>query len=582
MTALRQESDPTPDPADLRAALADARPWAVRGLQEARRISHPLLRERYLRAWAYRWTAVDPAEAGPLAASLELGPEGLRDVLRTQIRDRLHLGLSADAELETLLCLPECACPSEETNFVNEASELLLESGERVSNPRMGDLLSRLSRRAESLAERSPSDGALAAALVAETASLLDRPEAGDLLRRAMASVEDAGQPDPLWAFLAGIEAAGNLPAALSLLERIRDPLQRLESRLDLLARARGAEVPGDLLDQVRAEVEEVSEALGPEVLVRAGESLAPLAAELGRGLLRRAWEAGESLPPQLRALHWTGIATLVARFDREEGRRLFGQACEAAGCETERSKRLPTLLLVANEMAEPFPREAADLLAGVVDEGESVDTTWELVHLIELVLRPDRSPYLDVSPVARLIQRVAGRIQDSEPRIPGVIGLPELASWARLVDRDLAENLSERAFCSAEKLGDTDAMTRAALAVAGDDPERAVAWLEATAGLLRRRIDCPAMGEFSRCAGGIVPGLVAGLAPLIPDARERADALTSAAVGLLRDRPQEAAEIIAQLPDSAARSLGYMRLFDAAAGTMNRPLPEPLIEDLP
>jgi len=128
----------------------------------------------------------------------------------------------------------------------------------------------------------------------------------------------------------------------------------------------------------------------------------------------------------------------------------------------------------------------------------------------------------------------------------------------------------------------DSDGMIQAALAIHRADPAKGGRLLKETCDYLLERVDCPAMGEYSRSVAPVAPDLVLALAPAIPDRRERAEALTAAAEALYETEPERAAEIVLSLERPVDRSQGLLALVDRALGLRDRPRPQPLMEELP
>ena len=96
------------------------------------------------------------------------------------------------------------------------------------------------------------------------------------------------------------------------------------------------------------------------------------------------------------------------------------------------------------------------------------------------------------------------------------------------------------------------------------------------------RRVDCLALGEFSRNVAEIAPEMVLDVAERIPDARERNEARTAAAVSLYEKEPERALAIIRSLQRPVDRSSALLRLADRLLGLSERPHPQPLLEELP
>jgi hypothetical protein len=320
----------------------------------------------------------------------------------------------------------------------------------------------------------------------------------------------------------------------------------------------------------------------GPEAVVRLAGALAEVDPARSEALFKRALESVAGSGGQMQSLQWTGVASALSSSNREWSLQLFRDAEAAALQEEEPVRQVTSLALIANEMAEPFPREAAEVFGRAMEGALDLEAMWELAHVNDVVFRADRSSYLDVSPARPVLERALARLADDDPRIPGVFGLPEVAQSLAQIDRDRAAEVLDRWFQAAQASGDTDGMTQAALTLHRSDPDKGVAALKEVHDLLLRRIDCPSMGEFSRTAADTAPELVLDLAPYIPDRRERADAVAAAAIGLFATDPDRSLELIGELERPVDRSSALMRVVDRLLNTGDRAEPQPLMEDLP
>jgi hypothetical protein len=280
--------------------------------------------------------------------------------------------------------------------------------------------------------------------------------------------------------------------------------------------------------------------------------------------------------------LQWAGVASAVADLDRDWAGRLFHEAVEAVHEDPEPVRRVTAVILIANEMAASHPQEATALFEGALRDALELTALWELAHAAEMVFRTDRSPYLDLQPATALVERLLARLDEDEFRLPGMFGLPEAARLMSQLDPERGADVTRRWLESARAAGDTDGMTGAAVALHALDPTTGTAALEEVATALERRIDCPAMGEFSRQAAALAPELVLRVAAKIPDRRERAEASSAAALHLYEQNPERSLALIASLEQSSGRSMALLALADRLLGTADRPLPQPLLEDLP
>jgi len=564
----------------------DAGALAREGVAAAGAIGNPVARARHLGAWAYRCAAVAPDLVPSLTA--EMDPADRADLLVLLVSDRLKAGEAVEPHFTAALAGAEALPPDLALRVVNGLSECAIEvaEGDRAAGIA---LLERLLPALDGLApppDSPPGEGAGAAhtlgcALLGEALWMLEDPRGRDLLAAAERGAAALPAPEPVYAFLISALGPRDPTAALRLLPRLEDGPARLDAALVLFR----ALPPGEDRDRVYGIAVEVARQIahwrGPEHLVALAEAVWAVDATRGRELFDEALEEARRHPPQMRALQITGVAGAVAPADRDWAERLFAEAVEAAGAEDEPVKRAATLTLIANEMAEPFPREAPAVLERALREAESLTAVWELAHLTDVVFRPDRSPFLDPGAARPLLERMLTLISDDDPRIPGVLAVADVARAMREIAPERAAELYRRWLAAAEAAGDPDGMTAAALALHEIDPTAGHEALGRVKDHLIRRKDCPAMGDFSRRAAPVAPEFVAELAPHIPDRRERADALAEAACGFHRADPERALALLRDLP-AADRSLALLRIVDRELDLRDRPLPEPLLEDLP
>jgi hypothetical protein len=216
------------------------------------------------------------------------------------------------------------------------------------------------------------------------------------------------------------------------------------------------------------------------------------------------------------------------------------------------------------------------------MDEATELEALWEFAHVLDILFRADRSQFLAVGAARPVLDRVLARLTDDDPRIPGVLGLPEVGRWMMEIDPEAAAGVFRRWYENALAAEDSGGMTEAAVALHRVDPAAAARALETAYQYVLRRVDCPAMGDFSRRAGAIAPDLIRQLAPRIPDRRERAEAIAMAAVGLYARDPRESLALIRAQERPVDRSSALLALVDSLLHTEDRPQPQPLLEELP
>ncbi len=558
---------------------------AEEGLREATSITHPVMRERHCVAWLYRLSTVDPRSAGQRidAATEDVGAR--LDLLATVCRDLIR---QSETDLEPFfsraLEIARAQSPDDQLRVLNELSELAVTLYEKDAEA--GRLAaSRLVPETEALVTRDEGEGrtaALALALVGEALVVMGEARGSAFLAEAERLCRELESRDPLLVFLANTLGVQDPAHAVALASEIQDPVMRLEVRMQVAGNLPDAVQRGAVFDGAEEDALFIAHMQGPEAIVRLAHAAIGTEPERARRLFQKALEAGESSGTQMQALHWTGVASAVAELDREWAGRIFHDAIAAASQDEEGARRIATYVLIANELAASHPREAADLFAQAMREGEALEALWEYAHILDLVFRTDRSPYLDISAAKPLIERVLSRLSDDDPRIPGVLGLPEASRWMEQLDAGAGAVVLQRWLSVAEASDDTEGMTQAALALHRCDPVQGKAALRRVCDLLLRRIDCPSMGDFSRAAAGVAPEIVMELAPHIPDRRERGSALAEAARGLFSVEPRRALALIRELERPVDRSSALLSLVDEQLGTGDRYQPQPLLEDLP
>lgn len=564
--------------------VAAALPLIEEGLREARAIGHPIARGRHRAAWLLRLSAVDPERAAELAAEALESPDDRARLLITVLEDRLRRG---DTDLEPhfsrAVQAMEGAEPESRLHLLNELSEAAIElSGREPETARalLRRLLETVRAREAELAG-TPSL-ALAWALLGEALFLLDDPEGAPLLAEAERLAAELPIRDAVLAFIAGAVAERDPQRAAALADRLEDTATRSELRAQIAGKCADPELRARLLDAAAADALRLEPIRVPEALARVAQAAAQAGdAERARELFLRAARSAEGSAPQVRGLQWAGVATAMARLDPDAAREWFRRAVQAVE-EEAGERRVSALILIAEEMATTYPEEAAAVFRRAMEEATSLEAMWELAHVVDLVFREDRPPPFDLTVVRPVLEKALGRLCDDDPRIPGVFGLPEAARAMLRVDRERGAEVLRRWFAAAERAGDTQQMAAAAVLLSRADPAGGRSALERTRDELLRRIDCPAMGEFSRTAAPVAPHLVLELAPHIPDRRERADAITAAALALYRDDPNAALAHIRSLERPMDRSSALLALVDRLLGTGDRPLPQPLLEDLP
>lgn len=578
---VMSESEPGASPRE-----EEARPLIEEGLREASGIPHPIARLRHRSAWAYRLSRLDPVAAGPMLDELpEDEPFSRLQFLLALLQDRIHRGDSllephATQAIDALHALE----PEAGVRALNSISEAALELGDRDKEAAIA-LLRRLVPEippAKNEERDLTQPRALGCALLGEALLILGDGDGLTLLHEAEELVREMPGRDPIVVFLATAITEREPERAVALLETVENPAVRLEARLTAAEKLTDRELRGRVFDQAEADAAFIEHMRGPEALVRMGQALAVLEPERARGFFERALARSGDSEAQLRSLQWTGVASALAPADREWAATVFKSAVAAAEEEGDPVRRATALVVIADEMSGSFPREAAEVFQRGLDSAVGLQSMWEYAHLLDVIFRQDRSPYLDVSPATGLLDEVLARLSEDDPRIPGVFGLPEAAQLLLQVDTEKAVPVLHRWFSTAKAAGDSDAMIQAALTMGRVDPEARTTALTAVRDLLLSRIDCPAMGEFSRAVAPVAPDLVLSLANQIPDRRERTDALTSAAVYLYDQDAERALALIRDLERPVDRSLALLLLVDRLLGTGDRPQPQPLLEDLP
>jgi len=572
-------------PDDPEPARETARALIEEGLREAAAIEHPVARARHRAAWAFRLSALDPEGAASLLDELPEEPALRSRLLATVASDLRRLGrdglepyfgravelgrgLEAESRLRLLNALSETAIDLAESDRIGAARLL------RQLAPEVRDLAVPPGHLEQ--------PRALGCTLVGEALLELDDPEGERLLEDGLRYAEELPGRDSILSFIAGALAGRDPEGALALVEMLEDPASRLETRLQLAEKLDDPALRDRLYGEAEADALQMEPMRRPEALVLVAQTAGARDPERARRCFQQALEGADAEEAQLRSLQRTGVAAALAAVDREWAGRVFEEAVAEARSEADRGRRTAALVLIAGEMAASHPREAAALFEEAIEDALGLEALWEYAHLLDLIFRQDRSAFLDVAPARRLVERVLESLSEDDPRVPGVFGVPEAARLMLQVDPEGATALLRRWFTASERAGDTDAMTQAAVALCGADEEAGLAALREAQQSLLRRVDCPAMGEFSRQAASLAPGLVLEVAEQIPDPRERADATALAAVHLYPRERERALTLLRSLERPVDRSAALLNLADSLLQTGDRPHPQPLLEEMP
>src|SRR5262249_39769578 len=149
-----------------------------------------------------------------------------------------------------------------------------------------------------------------------------------------------------------------------------------------------------------------------------------------------------------------------------------------------------------------------------------------EMAHVAEILFDARGRPDLDLSAAAPLLEAALARIGDDDPRLPGVLGLPDIAHCFQQFDPERARAVFERWLAGARRGGDVAPMLPASLAPPSLDAPAGRAALRRAAWQLVEREDCFGLSQFCCAAAEIEPELVARIAPLIPESREQTRSL--------------------------------------------------------
>lgn len=561
------------------------RPLVDAGFFETAAVGHPVLRARHEAAWLLRLSLVDTGAALNRIGTASLAEHEELDALRQIVLDALSAGRTeaARALAQSLATLDQLD-PRSQLELINDFSEAIgsapLDAGARVELLRS---LAPAARRTPPAPHEAAPSAALALSLVAEALFVAGDPDALALADEALASASGSPGLVAVFRFLINPIALVDPGRARAMAEAVDDPMERADSLaaiLPLLPEGQRGEVAGELRRIVLERAPEAPPESRPGFLIRYAMALAPGDRPVDDALLARALEEAAQLDPQQQALQIAGCAAAAGSTDPASAVELLQKAVAAARLDHDPLRRSTTLAVLAAEMAGPAPREAASLLKEVAEAAGEFDSVWELAHLLDVALQAARSPYLDAAPLRPVVERLLERIAEGEPRIPGVVGLPEVAQMMEAVDEARAAELYERWLTTAELAADPDGATSAAVALARLGRPNAADALARARDLQLARIDCPALGDFCRRAAGFAPELALEVAARIPDRREQAEALGLACAGLIRRGSLPKAEpppVIQSLESPVMRSQALMALVDELLGAVDRARPESL-----
>ncbi len=555
-----------------------------RGVCAARGISDELDRLEHGAAWIDRELFLYPERFAERLPDLPV--EALIELSSRSVTESVSAGRAPASEsLETLQEQLAGLEPEEVVRVLNDLSERLL----RVPESGRPHAIAVLERLAE-IADRLPRPGdsrepgmdphapevdtgqsrALAHALLGESRLLLGSPEGPRLLGEAATLVDGLPAADALRGFLAGALADQNPTRALELAGGIQDEFGRLE-QLSRLA-GRGSEAfRATLSDEIEVwtealigRVDDATSLRVAEALVRLADASGDWSRELALGLLQRAAGLGDTMPPQAKALHWTGLACVLKRLDAAAASEMFRRAAAAADEEDEPVRRLATRVLIAQEGASVDEELAQQVFDEALAAASALESAWELAHVMEMVFRGAEGGGLSRSAALPLLERVLHSNSDEGYMIPGMVGKGDVLRWMASVDpirtRDeiqkwIDESIAERRF---------DSLTQAAMLMSHFSAEQAEAALREAAELVLQRVDCCSLAEFCYMAAPVIPDLAIDLAPSIPGHREKSDAIIAGAARLYRSEPARAIAYVESLEQATDRSRALLNVFDA------------------
>jgi hypothetical protein len=552
---------------------------------------------------------------------------------------RANAGELEEAWREAIAAIPAVPEPDLQLEIFNDLCEAAIGAAERDRELGRG-LLGELEPAVETLGaypEEQNATRALAAALLAEALAALGDPAGSALFARAEQLSRGYAVRDRVLTFAAQSDAGGNRERALAMASEIADPWTRFETRAGLLQRevaafgvrpsaldpaienakarkkekAKGkgsishvgpmepAEIPislttshssffrgfasavspgqADVLAAIADDAAQLEPMRRSQAFARLGSLVWPVDPDAGRDYYQRAAAEVETESPQLQALQLAAVATSVHTLDEEWAASLFSDAMAAAASEPELVRGVVARISVAFQMGHRDPASAQEVLNAALTDAASLEALWELAHVAEILFDPRGRPELDLSAARPLLEAALARIGDEDPRLPGVLGLADVGHCFAQFDTGVARGVFERWLAAATRTGDADSMLYAASTLHQINERAGTEALRAVARQLVEREDCFGLSQFCLAAVVVEPRLVARVAPLIPDSRERTRSLAAAAAGLWPIHPEGASALIAELPGPDERSAALLTIVDQALGTGE--LPRPMAE---
>ena len=194
------------------------------------------------------------------------------------------------------------------------------------------------------------------------------------------------------------------------------------------------------------------------------------------------------------------------------------------------------------------------------------------MAHALEILFDPRGRPARS-DRRATAAEAALERVGDDDLRLPGLLGLPEIARHMLQVNPRRAQDLFERWLTSATESEDSEAMLHAALSLYTTDraARRALAM---AASQLARRADTFALGQFCWTAGEAAREAASRIALALPPSRERTRAPRCGGRRDVGRRPAGAEQYVALLPRAAERSVARLRIVDRLLGTDDPPRP--------
>lgn len=572
MTVAAERETPT-------VALEALEALMERGWEEAGEVPDAESRAAHQEAWLLRAAAIDPDRAATWLQAAA-GEPGLRARVLVSLATRrvsegeAHTTADWESALAALQTVPEVGLRLE---LFNELCEAAIHRASEDPERSLGfirtlvPLLDELVGEEEELA----TSRALGLALLGESLAVLEDPEGAQLLERAAVLSEELPARDHVLAFVAQSQAARDPRRARELAATIFDPGARFETRLTLVQRLDAADPERPMVaEEARGDIQEFEEARRSEGYARLAAALGSDGMEQARPLYQEALDALRGNPPQLRALQMAGIAASAGARDPEWGARLFEEAVRVARSEPERVRRVVALIAVAYQRGHGEPEAAQALIDEALQEGLSLDATWEIAHALEILFDPRGRPELDLTGAQPLLEAALERVGDDELRLPGLLGLPEIARHMLQVNPRRARDLFERWLTNATADEEPEGMLHAALSLYTADREAGRRALAGVASELARRADTFALGQFCWTAGEAAREAASRIALALPPSRERTRALGAVAAAAWVYNPAEAEEYVALLPDAQERSVARLRIVDRLLGTDDLPRP--------